>query len=575
MAAYDLLVRGGLVFDGLGGEPFRADVAIAGNRIAAVGEIGERGLEEIDASGLIVTPGFVDIHTHYDGQVTWEQSLAPSSGHGVTTVVMGNCGIGFAPCRPEDRERLVRLMEGVEDLPEPVLAAGLPWSWESFPDYLDFLDSRCFDIDVATQLPHAALRVYAMGQRASDREDATFEDRARMACFAKEAIEAGALGFTTSRSINHKSSDGTPVPTLTAAEEELTTIARAVGSTGRGVLQAISDFDDIEADLAMLRRVAEAAGRPMSVSLMQWHHAPDRWRRVLAWVEECAADGLSVKGQVSGRPVGMMLGFELSFNPFTFTPTWQALAPLSVVERRRRLGDPMVRDAILVEAQTREGFAAYVGNYADMYALGDPPDYEPHAENVIAARAAREGVSPDALAYDEMMKRDGRGLLMLPAVNFAEGSLAPSLEMLRHKDTIYGLGDGGAHLGFLCDASIPTSMLSYWARDRVRGPRIPLPEVIRGLAHDTACAVGLHDRGRIAPGYKADLNVIDFERLALRSPGVRYDLPAGGRRLTQDASGYVATIVSGVVIRRGDEQTGALPGRLVRGDRLPAAKTAA
>ena len=573
MSEYDLVIRNGLILDGTGSEAFRGDVAVTQGRIAAVGKIDGAGAEEIDAGGMLVTPGFVDVHTHYDGQVTWEHRLDPSSGHGVTTVVMGNCGIGFAPCRPEDRDPLMRLMEGVEDLPEPVLAAGIPWEWETFPEYLDFLDARTFDIDVAAQLPHAALRVYAMGQRAIDREEATEADRELMARIAEEAVAAGAIGFTTSRSINHKSSDGTPVPTLTSAEEELVAIAQGVGRTGKGVLQAISDFDDPETDLAMLRRMAEAAGRPLSISLAQWEHVPERWRQLLGWVEQCSEEGLPVRAQVIGRPVGMMLGWELSFNPLCHTPTWQALAGLPLEERRKRLAEPETRAAILAEAPQREGFATYLGNYATMFALGDPPNYEPDPEDTIARRAERMGIGPDALAYDEMMANGGTGILMKPAVNYAYGSLDASYEMMRHKDTVYGLGDGGAHLGFMCDASQPTAMLAYWARDRKRGPTIPLPEVVRGLTRDPALAVGLEDRGMIAPGYKADLNVIDFEGITLHSPRVRYDLPTGGRRLTQDADGYVATVVSGVVTRRGGRPTGAQPGRLVRGGQ-PAPDTA-
>lgn len=562
---WDLVIRGGTVVDGSGGEPFVGDVAILGGTIAAVGAVADRGHEEIDATGLLVTPGFVDIHTHYDGQVTWEQRLDPSTGHGVTTVVMGNCGIGFAPCKPADRDPLMKLMEGVEDLPEPVLAAGIPWAWESFPEYLDFLDRRSFDADICAQLPHAALRVHVMGERAIAHEAATAEDRAEMARLAAEAVEAGALGFTTSRSINHKTRAGVPTPTLTAEEAELAEIARAIGATGKGVLQAISDFDDVEADLAMLRRVAEAGGRPLSISLMQWKHAPELWRQVLGWASACAAHGLAVKAQVSGRPVGVMLGWELSFNPFSHTPTFLALADRSPAERRAALADPAVRAAILAEAPARADMAIYLGDYANIYALGDPPNYEPLPEDSIAGQAARAGVSPDALAYDALMADDGRGLLMAPAVNYAYGSLDVCYEMLRHPHTVYGLGDGGAHLGFLCDASIPTTMLAHWTRDRHRGPMIPLPEVVRGLTRDCAEAVGLADRGLIAPGYKADLNLIDFATVNLRGAEVRHDLPEGGRRLTQDADGYVATIVSGVITRRNGAPTGALPGRLVRG----------
>ena len=566
---YDLIIRNGTIVDGMGGEPYNGDVGVRDGKIVALGVVNGESAEEIDAKGKIVTPGFVDIHTHYDGQATWDQRMSPSSSHGVTTVLMGNCGIGFAPCRPGDRDRLVRLMEGVEDLPEPVLTAGLPWEWESFPEYLNFLDGRSYDIDIATQLPHAALRVYAMGERAVLREAATDEDLALMAKVAREAIEAGALGFATSRTINHRSSDGTQIPTLDAAEEELSAIANAVGSTGKGVLQLVSDFDDVHAELAMVRRVVEGSGRPISVSLMQWHHSPDKYKRVLEWLEACNADGVPAKAQVNGRPVGLLLGFELSVNPFAFTPTFMALSKLPAEERRAKLRDPKVRDAILSEQPDLNVHmaAAFVRNFAGMYEMGPRPDYEPDPDDNMAARAARNGTTPDAEAYDAMLKQDGRAVLMLPAVNYAEGNLEPAREMMQHPHTIYGLGDGGAHLGFLCDASQPTHMLYYWARDRVKGPRIPLPEVIRGLSARTAAAVGLHDRGTLTLGAKADINVIDLERVALHSPHIVYDLPAGGRRLTQDAEGYDATIVSGVVIQRNGKDTGARPGRLVRGAR--------
>jgi N-acyl-D-aspartate/D-glutamate deacylase len=569
MTQYDLVIRGGSIVDGSGGEPFVGDIAIRDGRIAAVGTIAAPGEEEIDATGLHVTPGFVDIHTHYDGQATWEDRITPSSSHGVTTAVMGNCGIGFAPCKPQDRERLIHLMEGVEDLPEIVLTAGLPWAWRTFPDYLDFLDGRAFDIDIAAQLPHAALRVFAMGQRAVDRAPAEPEDCARMAEITREAIGAGAVGFATSRTINHRSSDGTEIPTLTASEAELAAIADALRDAGRGVLQLVSDLDDPDAELAMLRRLVERSGRPLSLSLMQWHSAPEKWRTVLSWLERCNADGLPVKGQVSGRPIGMLAGFEMSYNPFTFTPTFKRIAALPREERQAALADPAIRDAIISEQPdpSDSPTAQYIRNFADMYALGEDVDYEPDPNDSMAARAERRGTTPAAEAYDAMLAQGGRGVLMLPSVNFAYGDLEPSRQMLTHPNTVYGLGDGGAHLGFLCDASLPTHLLQYWVRDRTKGPRLTLPQVVRGLTRETAEAVGLLDRGLIKPGYKADLNIIDLANLRLHSPEVVHDLPAGGRRVTQSASGYMATLVNGVVIQRDGVPTNARPGRLVRGGR--------
>lgn len=567
----DLVIRGGTVVDGSGGELRDCDVAIKDGRIAAIGpDAAVAGEEEIDARGKIVTPGFVDIHTHYDGQVTWENSLSPSSGHGVTSVLLGNCGVGFAPCRPADRNRLVRLMEGVEDLPEIVLTTGLPWSWESFPDYLDLLGSRSYDIDIATQIPHAALRVYAMGERASEREIATTDDCAVMARLAGEAIDAGALGFGTSRTLNHRASDGSHIPTLTAAENELTSIAMALGERGAGVLQAVSDFTDVEDELAMFRRVMERSGRPLSLSVMQWHQAPEKWRTIMDWTRDCNGAGLSVRGQVSGRPIGMMLGFDLSYHPFVFTPTFKALLDLPRADRRAALRDTMVRRKIISETPDPSDFpgASLLRMWEMMYPLGEKPDYEPAPDSHVASRAARLGVQPAELAYDLMMEQDGEAVLMLPSVNYAYGSLDVAREMLQHDHSVYGLGDGGAHLGFLCDASLPTFMLQYWARDR-KHDRLPLAEVVRGLSHDTASTIGLHDRGLLRPGYKADLNIIDFDALSLGPPRINYDLPAGGKRMIQTAQGYSATIVSGVTIQRDGIPTGVLPGRLVRGAQSP------
>lgn len=563
----DLVIRGGTVVDGSGSEPFSADIGIADGRIAFIGQNAPQGREEIDARGKVVTPGFVDIHTHYDGQVTWENRLQPSSQHGVTTALMGNCGVGFAPCLPENRERLVHLMEGVEDLPEVVLTTGLPWAWQSFPEYLDFVESRQFDIDVATQVPHAALRVHVMGERAIAHEAATPEDRAAMAALAAEAVAAGALGFATSRTINHRSSEGWHIPTLVAAEEELATIGRAIGANGNGVLQLISDFSDPEHDLPMLRRVAEAAGRPMSVSLLQMHDAPDKWRDVLQWIDQCNADGLEIRAQVSGRMVGILMGFELTFHPFQTKPSWERLASLTRDERRAALANPDVRAQLISEEPLPSPYDGLIRNFGAIYPMVGSPDYEPTPASSIAAIAEKAGLSPDEVAYDLMIAENGDGILMGSGANYASGGLEPQREMLRHSHTVYGLGDGGAHLGFLCDASLPTFMLQHWVRDRTRGDRIPLTEVVKGLTSDNARAVGLNDRGLLKTGLKADVNVIDMDRLALKAPQVAYDLPAGGRRVTQQATGYAATIVSGVVTYREGQATGALPGRLVRGAR--------
>ncbi len=566
--AYDLVLRGGTVFDGTGAPGVVADVAVKGGLIAAVGPNLAAGTEEIDARGRIVTPGFVDIHTHYDGQATWSGRMDPSSGHGVTTVVMGNCGVGFAPCRPEDHDRLIRLMEGVEDIPFPVLTEGLPWTWESFPDYLDFLGCRAFDVDVGAQLPHAALRVYVMGERGANREPATEADIAAMAAIAKRAVEAGALGFSTSRTLNHRTSDGQPTPTLTAGEDELTGIALGLAAAGKGVLQLVSDFfPDGAAELAMVRRIVERSGRPLSFSLVQSPKAPGGYRAMLAGLSVAVDAGLPMKAQVCGRPVGVLFGLELTLNPFSQNPVFAELKDRPLVGKVAALSDPAFRARLLAHDEDAKGpFAgSALRAWDNLFPMGADPDYEPTADMTVAAIAAREGRDPAAVALDALLATDGRGMLYHPFLNYADGSLDPSFHMLTHRDTIPGLSDGGAHVGMICDGSFPTSNLVHWTRDRTRGPKISLETMIARQTRDTAQAVGLLDRGLIAPGYRADLNVIDYTGLRLEAPRVAYDLPAGGRRLVQKAHGYVATIVAGVVTQRDGEPTGALPGRLVRG----------
>ncbi|HTO08271.1 MAG TPA: amidohydrolase family protein [Myxococcota bacterium] len=567
MAEFDCVVRGGTVADGTG-EPLReADVALRGGRIAEVGKVAGRGSEEIDARGQLVTPGFVDIHTHYDGQATWASRLSPSSWHGVTTAVTGNCGVGFAPCRPEDHGTLIRLMEGVEDIPNAVLAEGLPWDWETFPEFLDSLERRSYDIDFAAQLPHAAVRVYVMGQRGADREPATADDIAAMARIAREAVEAGALGFSTSRTLNHRSSDGKPTPTLTAAEDELLGIALALGAAGKGVLQFVTDFPDPEREMAMLRRLCAESGRPLSVSLAQAEQAPEAWRRTLRWIEESAAAGLPMRAQVAGRPVGLMFGLDTTLNPFSTHASWKAIAGLPLAGKLARLRDPAFRARLLAEKpESNAPFLAMVlQNFEKMFVLGDPPDYEQPRERAVGAQARAQGIPAHALALDVMLANEGRGMLYFPFLNYAGSSLDASLAMMKSPSTVLGLGDGGAHLGTICDSSFTTHMLTHWTRDRTRGERVPVETVVRWHTRDTAEAVGLRDRGVIAPGYKADLNVIDYDRLKLRPPRMVHDLPAGGRRLVQDAEGYRCAIVAGEVTYRDGQATEALPGRLVRG----------
>ncbi|WP_029429873.1 amidohydrolase family protein [Blastococcus sp. URHD0036] len=568
---YDLLIRGGTVVDGSGAEPFEADVAVDGGVIVAVGRHLGRGRAEIDASRLLVTPGFVDIHTHYDGQVTWENRLSPSSEHGVTTVVTGNCGVGFAPCRPADREDLVALMAGVEDIPEVVMVEGLPWTWETFEEYMDTVAARDHDVDVAVMLPHSALRVYAMGRRAIDREPATDDDIVQMAALTRRAMAAGAIGFGTSRALHHRSIDGEPIPTVGADAEELLAIARAMAESGSGVFQVIpTDFDqlaDVEQEFALFRRIVFESGRPLSFSLNQRHSDPEGWRQPLEQTEQARVDGLPIRAQVACRAAGVVLGHEVTLSPFSGCPSYEALADLPFDDRIAMLHRPEVRAAILTEAGDDRS-----ARWEQRFEFGDPVNYEPGPEDSLAARAAEAGTTPQKLAYDLSLQDGGRRLIFQPGQNYAYGSLDASYEMLNHEGTVLGLGDGGAHLGLICDASYPTTMLSHWTRDRTRGPKLSVPAAIRALSAETAEAVGLNDRGHVLAGYRADLNVIDYERLQLYMPEVVHDLPAGGRRMLQRANGYVATIVGGMVTHREGEPTGSLPGRLVRGARpAPAA----
>jgi N-acyl-D-aspartate/D-glutamate deacylase len=564
--SFDLVIRSGTVVDGTGRPARTADVAIRGDRIAEVGKVEGRGAREIDAAGAVVTPGFVDIHTHYDGQATWDERLQPSSGHGVTTVVAGNCGVGFAPVRPHDHAMLVELMEGVEDLPGVVLHEGLSWEWESIADYLDALDRRRFDIDLAAQVCHAPVRVYVMGQRGADREAASADEIAEMGRIAAEGVRAGALGFTTSRTLNHRTSRGQPTPTLTAARDELVGIARAIGATGRGVLQVVSDFKD-EDEGETLLEMMRASGRPLSFSLAQVLPGPS-YRPRLALLERAHAEGLAMRAQVAARAIGALVGLQSSLNPLARCPSFKAVAHLPLAEQARALSQPERRKALVEEARTTKLGVPLTR----VFELGDPPVYEPAPADSLAARAEREGRDPIELYVDLLLADEGRALLYAPIINYADGNLDAVAEMLAHPHSVPGLGDGGAHVGTICDGSFPTSLLVHWARDRKQGARFALPFLIQRQCRATAETVGLLDRGLLAPGYKADVNVIDFERLSLAPPRIVRDLPAGGKRLMQDASGYLHTIVSGVETYAGGQATGALPGRLVRGAQADAAR---
>jgi N-acyl-D-aspartate/D-glutamate deacylase len=568
MNGYDLVIRGGLIVDGTGAAPFVADLAIVDGCIAAIGNGLADGAEEVDASGRLVTPGFVDVHTHYDGQVTWDNRLAPSTLHGVTTAVIGNCGVGFAPCKPDAAARhgMIRLMEGVEDIPHPVLAEGLPWTWESFPDYLDFLASRSFDADIAALVPHAPLRVYVMGERGARREAATAEDIAAMCRLLSEALDHGALGIATSRSLFHRSSDGTPIPTYQAAQDELLAFARVLRAKGKGVFQIVEDLHLPGAGLGPLADLAREAGRPLTFSIGTGNVGPYHWPRLLEELGAANAEGLVVKAQLMPRAIGMILGFELTLNPFYTTQTYRALAELPLAERLAALRRPDTRAAILAEPVDPDPalvLGRMVRMFDSMFLLGEEPDYEQPPERSIAARAQAAGVTQEELAYDLLAAGESGGKLYLAMANYADGNLDALGVMLDHPDVVLGLGDGGAHVGTICDASYSTFALKHWVRDRAHG-RKRVEDMVHRMTQATAQLCGLDDRGVLAPGMRADLNIIDLERLGLGHPQVRYDLPGGGRRLIQQATGYDLTMVKGVVVQRAGMATGALPGQLVR-----------
>ncbi|MGE2726433.1 N-acyl-D-amino-acid deacylase family protein [Mycolicibacterium pulveris] len=565
---YELVIRGGTIVDGLGGDPYVGDVAISDGVIAAVGEVDGAGAREIDATGLLVTPGFVDLHTHYDGQAIWSDRLTPSSAHGVTTAVMGNCGVGFAPCRPDDHDVLVDVMAGVEDIPGVVMVDGLPWSWETFPEFLDALDSRRRDIDVAALLPHSPLRVYVMGQRGVDREPATAEDLALMRKLAAEAVQVGALGFASSRFTLHKTESGRPIPSYDADRAEIEAIARGVDDAGGGLIQFVPDLvaGDYEPVLQTVFDVAEDVGLPVTFTLAIGNAGDPFFVDALTMVEKANAAGGDITAQIFPRPIGLVLGLELSGNPFVMYPSYREIAALPLAERVAEMRKPDVRERILSDTPASDGhplmFAAQAFEW--MFPLADPPNYEPPRSESIASRARARGVTPLEEAYDRLLDDDGHAMLLVTLANFRDGSLDTVAELIRRDDVVLGLGDGGAHYGMICDASFPTYMLAHWARDRASG-RLSVAEAVRELTSVPARVAGLADRGRIAVGYKADLNVIDHDAVRLHRPVVAHDLPAGGRRLDQRADGYVATIVSGEVIAENGVPTAARPGRLIRG----------
>ncbi len=569
---HDIVIRGGTIVDGTGKSAFTGDVAISNGRIAAVGGKQGPARRDIDAHGLLVTPGWVDVHTHYDGQAMWDPLLAPSCWHGVTTVMFGNCGVGFAPVKKHHRQALMDLMEGVEEIPNPVLAAGLTWEWESFPDFMDALDRRDRAIDICAQAAHLPMRVYVMGDRAVRREPATPDDIAQMRDLTIEALRSGAFGFTTSRTNSHKTPDGELVPSRDADDHELLGIGSALGVTGTGAFGMNSDFDDEEYELRWMRKLAKETGRPVWFLLTDRYEDPERWRRLIKAVHEARAQGLPITAQMAGRPIGVMMGIGTALNPFTVRPTYKQLESLPIEEQRRRLRDPQMRAKILADKPSEAEIAklaqfrqVVTKRFDKFFTMGNPPDYEPGPEKSVAAIAQRECRSPEEVAYDYMLE-EGQ-YLYFPVVNYVTGDHGPILEMLNDPACLLGLSDGGAHCTSIVDAGTPSFMLTHWARDRQRGPRLPIEKLVKRQTSETADFFGLNDRGRLAPGLRADINVIDFDRLKVQKPELVHDMPANGRRFVQKVDGYETTLVAGQPIFERGAHTGALPGKLVRAGR--------
>jgi len=561
MAEYDLIIRNGHVVDGSGGKSGILDVAVKDGLIQAVGEnLPDTALNEIDAAGLIVTPGFVDVHTHYDGQATWDSHLNPSSNLGTTTVVMGNCGVGFAPCKPEDRDVLIQLMEGVEEIPETAMAEGLPWTWESFPEYLDTLDAKPRDIDVAALVPHGPVRVFVMGERAVNRETATDEDISKMQAVIEESVNAGGVGFSTSRTLVHRTSTGSPVPTYKAATHELKQLGLALSGEKGHVFQLISDWEDLDEEFSILRSTSESTGAKGTFTLLHLDNQPDLWRQQLDHIEHAQSEGLDIRGQVLSRPVGMLMGHPASMSPFSPRPTFRSLEDLPWNEKIAKLKTPEIKSQILGEDidQPHIFVKLFSRRFDKMYPLEEPIEYLPAPDTSVAARAQAEGVEPVEWLYDYFLGNNGNNLIYIPAANFSDH--IP--ELLTHPNTVSALGDGGAHVGSICDASANIYVITKWVKER---KSFELEKAIHLLTRQPAELYSLKDRGLIAPGYKADINLIDYEALSLKTPHIVHDLPAGGKRLLQHANGIVSTMVSGTVIYQSGEATGALPGKLVRG----------
>lgn len=563
---YDLIIKNGLIYDGIGSEPFAADIAISDEKIVKIGSLDKEAKNTIDATGKIVTPGFVDIHTHYDGQVTWDPYLRPSTYHGVTTVVMGNCGVGFSPCKPDQRGWLIGLMEGVEDIPGTALHEGIDWEWESFPEYLNALEKKPLAIDVGTQIPHGAVRAYVMGERGINHEEATQEEIDEMKQIVQEAVEAGAYGFSTSRTEKHNDVNGNLTPSITAHKTELVEIAKSLGEINKGVLQGISDFYDFDSEFDIFKSMSSESGRPISITVEQQDARPDWWLKLLDGIEDAQSQGINMFGQVPPRATGILMGLTATLNPFRFHPSYMEIADLDLEERVKIMKDPVFKEKLLNEnpVSINSLVDEIVNAYGKMFKLGEPANYEPDPEDSFESVGKSSEKSPQAIAYEVMLEKEGRALIYHPLFNYLPGDLSLVEKMLKHPFSIAGLGDAGAHCGAISDASFPTTLVQHWSRDRSRGDKIPLKTVIKMQTSETAGLLGINDRGIIKEGYKADINIIDYEGLTLHEPEIINDLPAGGRRLVQKASGYDYTIVSGEVAFIKGEATGALNGRLIR-----------
>ncbi len=568
---HDLVIRNGLIVDGTGAPAREADLAIDDGVVSLVGEVDDLGREEIDAAGMLVTPGFVDIHTHFDGQITWDPLLTPSFWHGVTTVVMGNCGVGFAPAAPNRRDWLIGLMEGVEDIPGSALAEGMQWNWESFPEYLDALETLPKAIDIGTQVPHGAVRAYVMGDRGARNEDANPEDIQEMAAIVKEGIQAGALGFSTSRTLAHRAIDGEPVPGTFAAEDELFGIGRALKELGTGIYEVApagvtgDDANAPDLEIAWMRKLSAEIERPVSFAMVQYDNDPEAWREALERSLDALEDGAELYPQVAARGISLLLTLR-GRHPFIHSASYRELDDLDWAERAAAMREPQRRERILSEVAAPDAALGFI-SWDKLYPMTDPPNYEPTAEESVAARAASAGQTPLEFAYDVLVQNEGEAVLFAPLFNYANGNLDATREMMMHPRVAMGLSDGGAHCGVICDASMPTFMLTHWARDRSRGERLPLEWIVKRMTQDTAQLYGLGDRGTLEVGKKGDVNVIDYDALQLELPQAVHDLPTDAMRLIQKSRGYVATIVSGEVISRNGEETGARPGQLIRGAR--------